>query len=113
MSKLSEVAQRAIDPTHSMTDVVATIGKTEVHRSNLRRLLIGQSSTKDMWLDDEVINFYLARLMDRANADCNLPKPYCLSSQFFESSNPNSWDLRVNLFKMDLILFLVCVNSVH
>ena len=36
VSELSETAQRAIDPTQPMTDVVATIGTTEVHRSNLR-----------------------------------------------------------------------------
>ena len=40
VSKLSEAAQRAIDSTQPMTDVVATIGTTEVHRCNLRRLLI-------------------------------------------------------------------------
>ena len=82
VSELSEAAQRAIDPTQPMTDVVATIGTTEVHRCNLR-LLIGQSSTRDMWLDDKVINFYLARLMERANAHRNLSKLYCFSSQFF------------------------------
>ena len=113
VSELSEAAQRAIDPSQPMTDVVATIGTTKVHRNNLRRLLIGQSSTEDMWLDDEVINFYLACLMDRANAHRNLPKLYCFSSQFFQSINPNSWARRVNPFNMDLILFPVCVNSLH
>ena len=113
VSELSEAAKRAIDPTQQMTDVVATIGTTEVHRSNLRRLLIGQLSTRDMWFNAEVINFYLARLMDRANAYRDLPKLYCFSSQFVKSTNPNSWARRVNLFNMYLILLTMCVNLLH
>ena len=96
VSKLSEAAQRAIDPTLPRTDVVAKIGTTEVHRSKLRRLFIGQSLTLDMWLDTVVINFYLDRLMDKANAHRELFKLYCFSSPFFQSTNPNSLARRVN-----------------
>ena len=113
VSELSVTAQHAIDPTKLMSDVVATIGTTEVLRGNLRQLLIKQSSSRKMWLDDDVINFYLVRLMNRANANRDLPKLYCYSSQFFQSINPNSCARRVNLFNIDLLLFPVCVNSVQ
>ena len=85
VQELSEAAKRAIDPTASMTDVVAQSGRNLVARKNLRRLLNGQK-TKEMWLDDEVINCYFGHLMAHANANRDLPKLYCFTSHFFESA---------------------------
>ena len=88
VQKLSEAAKRAINPTASMTDVVAQSGRNLVARKNLRRLLNSQE-TKEMWLDDEVINCYFGQQMARANSNRDLPKLYCFTSHFFESAFPD------------------------
>ena len=113
ISELSEAAQRAIDPNAPMTDIVIQIGRCSVSRENLRRLLNGQKDVKQMYLDDELINFYFARLMDRANTNPSLPKLYCFVTHLLESANPNTWARTVNLFKMELILFPVLINKTH
>lgn len=36
-----------------------------------------------VWLNDELINFYMALVMDRANRDGSLPKVHCFNTHFF------------------------------
>ena len=62
VQELTEAPKLAIDPTASMTNAVAQSNRNLVARKNLRRLLNCQE-TKEMWLDDEVINCYFRRLM--------------------------------------------------
>ena len=95
-----------------MTDVVAQSGRNLVARKNLRRLLNGQE-TKEMWLDDEVINCYFGHLMARANANRDLSKLYCFTSHFFESACPDLWARKEKLFDMNVILIPVIVNKSH
>ena len=95
-----------------MTDVVAQSGRNLVARTNLRRLLNGQE-TKEMWLDDEVINCYFGNLMARANANRDLPKLYCFTSHFFESALTDLCARKEKLFDMDVILISVNVIKSH
>ena len=44
VQELLEAAKRAIDPTASMTDVVAQTGRNIVARRNLRRLINSQEA---------------------------------------------------------------------
>ena len=48
VQELSEAAKRAIDPTASMTDVVAQSGRNLVARKNLRRLLNSQKNKRNV-----------------------------------------------------------------
>ena len=112
VQELSEAAKHAIDPTASLTDVVARSGRNLVARKNLRRLL-NRQETKEMWLDDEVFNCYFGHLMARANANRDLPKIYCFTSHFFESACPDLWARKEKLFDMDVILIPVIVIKSH
>ena len=112
VQELSEAAKRAIDPTASMTDIVAQSGRNLVARKKLRRLL-NSRETKEMWLDDEVINCYFGHLMARANANRDLPKLYCFTSHIFESAFPDLCARKEKRFDMDVILIQVNVIKSH
>ena len=112
VQKLSEAAQRAIDPTGSMTDVVAQSGRNLVACKILRRLLNSQE-TKEMWHDDEVINCYFGHLMARANTNRDFPKLCCFTSHFFESAFPDLCARNEKLFDMDVILIPLNVIKNH
>jgi Ulp1 family protease len=57
-----------------------------------------------MWLDDEIINFYFARLMDRAASNPNLPTIRCFTLQFFDSLNRENWASKDKVFDKDIVL---------
>ena len=80
-----------------------------ITRGNLRRLLNGQAEPADMYLDDEVIHFYFARLMQRSATNPTLPKIYCFSSHFLTSTM--SWGKGVKLFEMDIVFFPIHIAS--
>ena len=112
VQELSEAAKRAINPTASMRDVVAQSGRNLIARKNLRRLLNGQE-TKEMWLDDEVINCYFGQLMARANANRDLFKLYCFTSHLFKFASPDLCARKDKIFDMDVILIPVNVTKSH
>jgi sentrin-specific protease 1 len=64
-----------------------------------------------MWLDDEIINFYFARLMDRAANNPNLPTIRCFTSQFFNSPNRDNWASKDKVFDKHLVL--IPISSHH
>ena len=101
--ELSEAAARAVDPSLDLWEHAVDIGRTPITRENLRRLLNGQK-VKDMWLDDEVIDFYFARLMERSKRNPTLPKILCYSSQFFKSRNRENWASKITVFDKDIVL---------
>ena len=104
--------KRAIDPTASMTDVLARSGRNLVARKNLRGLLNGQE-TKEMWLEDEVINCYFGHLMARAKANRDLSNFIFFTSHFVESLCPDLWARTKKLFEIDVILIPVIVIKSH
>ena len=110
IQKLSKAAKRAIDPTASMTNVVAQCGRNLVARRNLRRL-INKQETKEMWLDDEEINCYFGQLMARENANRDFPKLYCFTSHFFKSAFPDLCARNKKLF--DINVLLIPVNVIN
>lgn len=90
-SEFFEVAKWAINPNEHPGENVVQMQGAAITRSNIRRLLNGQLQ-EDMYLDDEVIHFFFARLMERANAyPTILPKTYCFSTQFMISQFRNNW----------------------
>ena len=72
-SGLSAPAQWAINPDLPSSDIVVQMSGASITRSNIRRLLNGQAN-KDMFLDDTLIHFYLARLMERSTKSQSFPK---------------------------------------
>ena len=106
---LSEAAQWAINPDDVQSDNVVEMPGAAITRGNLRRLLNGQAKPDDMYLDDEVIHFYFARLMQRSATHPSLPKIYCFSSHFLTSTM--SWGRSVKLFEMDIVFFPIHLAS--
>ena len=106
---LSEAAQWAINPDDVQSDNVVEMPGAAITRGNLRRLLNGQAKPDDMYLDDEVIHFYFARLMQRSATHPSLPKIYCFSSHFLSSTM--SWGRSVKLFEMDIVFFPIHLAS--
>lgn len=74
---------RAVDQLTANTDVVVTIGKYDVYRSSLCRLLKDQIYDSEVWLVDQVIDAYSAGLSQRAKANeelfsiYSIPKFFC------------------------------------
>ena len=110
--ELSEAAARAVDPSLDLWEHAVEIGRTPITRKNLRRLLNGQK-VKDMWLDDEVIDFYFARLSERAIRNPILPKILCYSTQFSKSRNRDNWASKISVFDKDIVLIPMLVHSNH
>jgi hypothetical protein len=94
-SELSEAARQAIDPFLQLFENAVSIGRTPIQRKNSRRLLNGQSA-QEMLLDNEVINYYFARLMDRCESHSALPKIHCFSSHFFNYYMKNTYACKIN-----------------
>ena len=108
---LSVAAQKAIGQNGAPGDIVLDMQGASITRANLQRLLNSQSS-EDMMIDDEIINFWCARLMERANAPgSNLPKTYCFSTHLTKSSERFNWARRIKLFDMELVLFPIHVSA--
>ena len=110
--QLSDAAARAVDPSLDLREHAVDIRRTPVSRANLRRLLNGQKS-KDMYLDDEVIDFYFARLRERCQRNPTLPKIHCYSTQFYKSVNRENWACKITVFDKDIVLIPVLINSNH
>ena len=113
-SGLSALAQWAINPDLPSGDNVVQM---QERRSPVRTFVAFSMdrATEDMYLDDEVIHFYFARLMERANAHPTiLPKTYCFSTQFMLSKLRNQWKKNINFLDFDLILFPIhLITSNH
>ncbi|PAV67979.1 hypothetical protein WR25_23347 [Diploscapter pachys] len=62
------------------------------------------------WLNDEIINFYLNLVVDRAEKDASFPKTYMFNSFFFETllkrgyAGVKRWTRKVDIFSYDIIL---------
>ncbi|KAJ9101474.1 hypothetical protein QFC19_005125 [Naganishia cerealis] len=84
-------------------------------------------STRDLqtlgpknWLNDEVINFYGAMLMDRAKKE-GKRKVHFFNSFFFskmakdgyEKSRIGRWTKKIDIFAKDIIIFPINQNNVH
>ena len=110
---LSERALWAIGQNGLPGDVVVEMQGASITRANIRRLLNGQPC-EDMMIDDEIINFWFARLMERANArGSKLPKTHCYSTNWTKSNSRYSWGRNIKLFDMELVLFPIHLESLH
>ena len=112
LRELTEAAAQAVDPSLSLSEHAVIIDRTPITRKNLRRLLNNQKS-KDMYLDDEIINFYFARLTDRAERHPTLPKIHCYLTQFFESPNRDNWASKITVFDKDIVLIPILIKEIE
>ena len=110
-AELTEAAEHAVDPSLKLKEHAVVIQRTPITRGNLRRLLNNQKP-KDMYLDDEIINFYFARLMDRAERHPTLPKIHCYLTQFFESTKRENWASKVTVFDKDIVLIPILIKAI-
>ena len=110
-AELTKAAEHAVDPSLKLTEHAVVIQRTPITRGNLRRLLNNQKP-KDMYLDDEIINFYFARLMDRAERHPTLPKIHCYLTQFFESTKRENWASKVTVFDKDIVLIPILIKAI-
>ena len=110
-AELTEAAEHAVDPSLELKEHAVVIQRTPITRGNLRRLLNNQKP-KDMYLDDEIINFYFARLMDRAERNPTLPKIHCYLTQFFESTKRENWASKVTVFDKDIVLIPILIKAI-
>ncbi|KAJ8657795.1 hypothetical protein O0I10_006610 [Lichtheimia ornata] len=93
--------------------VVAKHKKAVVEYKDIAKLL------PETWLNDEVINFYLGLIADRADQeDSGLPSVYCFSTFFCSTLREKGypkvkrWTKRVDIFAKDL-LFIPINYSYH
>lgn len=71
------------------------------------------------WLNDEVINFYLYLVCERAKADASLPKVYAFTTFFYPNliekgyASVKRWTRKVDIFSYDVLIIPVNLSSVH
>lgn len=71
------------------------------------------------WLNDEVINFYMSLIVERARCSTKLPKVYSFNTFFYtklRSSGHSSlkrWTRKVDIFSYDLLIVPVHVGQNH
>lgn len=63
-----------------------------------------------VWLNDEIINFYMEMLVERSNSDDSLPKVNCMKTFFYKRlceagyDSVKSWTKKTDIFEKDIIL---------
>ena len=107
--KLSEAAAQAVDPSLDKSKNAVDFGLTTIVRTNLRRLLNGQK-VQDMWLDDEIINFYFARLIDKPIATRASQKFVVSIHNFSNLPNREHCVSKDKVFDKDIVLILISKN---
>lgn len=71
------------------------------------------------WLNDEVINFYMNLIMERAEKRKDLPKSYCFNTFFIPTlmsrghAGVRRWTRKVDIFSFDLLPVPVHVGGMH
>lgn len=71
------------------------------------------------WLNDEVINFYMNLIMERAEQRTDLPKSYCFNTFFIPTlmqrghAGVRRWTRKVDIFSYDLLPVPVHVGGIH
>lgn len=71
------------------------------------------------WLNDEVINFYMNLIMERAEQRTDLPNAYCFNTFFIPTlmqrghAGVRRWTRKVDVFSFDLLPVPVHVGNIH
>ncbi|OCF59786.1 hypothetical protein L486_02459 [Kwoniella mangroviensis CBS 10435] len=90
----------------------ARVSTAECESKSIRRLKNGT------WLDDEIMNFYGALMVERANQIGTL-KVHAFNSFFYQRisetgySAVKRWTKRVDIFSKDLVVFPVNIGNMH
>ncbi|CAD5206756.1 unnamed protein product [Bursaphelenchus okinawaensis] len=69
------------------------------------------------WLNDEIINFYMSLIMNRAEQDTSLPKTYVFNTFFYKTLSERGfagvkrWTRKVDVFSYDVILIPVHMGN--
>lgn len=99
--------------SYKMNDVVSKINLEEITKDQLVSL------NGPTWLKDNVINCYMALIMERCKEKQDLAKVYGFNTFFFSAysehgySRVKRWTRKVDLFSFDMILIPVHVKKMH
>uniref|UniRef100_A0A336K222 CSON013837 protein n=1 Tax=Culicoides sonorensis TaxID=179676 RepID=A0A336K222_CULSO len=97
----------------SASEVIINKFNLRITRNDLNTL-VGTT-----WLNDEVINFYMNLIMERAEKRTDLPKSYCFNTFFIPTlmqrghSGVRRWTRKVDVFSFDLLPVPVHVGGIH
>lgn len=96
-----------------MHEVIISKFNLKITRNDLNTL-VGMT-----WLNDEVINFYMNLIMERAEQRTDLPKAYCFNTFFIPTlmsrghGGVRRWTRKVDIFSYDLLPVPVHVGGIH
>lgn len=106
---LREVAE-ALVPTPP-DEVLVSAFRIDIRRRDMHTLADGR------WLNDEVINFYMSLLMERAREEEGLPRVYAFCTFFFPKliaanhAGVQRWTRAIDIFSFDILLVPVHLDT--